>query len=1000
MSLSNFKSLNNIIGWVMFLIAASVYTQTMESTASLWDCGEFISSAYKQLVVHPPGAAMFLMIGRMFTFLAGGDPALVALSMNFMSALCSGFVILFLFWTTTHMARRILTGYRSDDLTTTQTAIIIGSGLVAALTGTFADSIWFSAVEGEVYSMSLMFTSIVFWSILKWEEHADEDYADRWLLFIAFMVGISIFVHWLNLLCIPAMTFVYYFRRYKTTWTGIFATLGVSFFLVGFIYSFIITKLVDMAASLELLLVNDFGMPFNSGVVLFVLLIIGFIVGGLWYTYKQRKPLLNNVLIALTFILIGYTTIIATVVRSNAEPSIDMNSPRDIVSLAAYLKREQYGSRPFLTGYYYTADVVDTKEIGTKYARVGDKYAEVGKKIDYVYQGKEILFPRIYDPSHKENYERWLGLKNGEKPSYADNISFFFNYQIGHMYLRYLLWNFAGRQNDEQGMGNIKDGNWLSGIGFLDSIRLGSQSNLPKSFADHPARNTFFLLPFLLGLLGMLFHFFNDKKHAVVVLLLFFFCGIAIIIQGNSPPVEPRERDYIFAGSFYPFIIWIGLGVVAIYDMLRKAADKNAALAFAIPLLCLAAPALMAWQGWDDHDRSGRFAARDFAANYLNSCAPNAIIFTQGDNDTYPLWYAQEVENIRRDVRVVNLSLLGVDWYIEQLRRPVNEAAAVPMTMKPEHVRGTKRDVVYYVGDEQAFSNPMELRDMMAFVADDKKSAAPGRSDVNFYPTRNATFKVNTEKALASGAIAPEDQAKMVPELQWKINKNSLYKNDLMTLDIIAANNWERPIYFAISVANSSYLGLEKYFQLEGLAYRIVPIEASAGTNSPNSTGRVNPDIMYDNLMNKFRFGNLNAPGVHTDSDLARMVFNFRGNFGRLAESLIERGDKQRAIEVLDRSLELMPDAVAPYNVYMYNTIEAYYNAGAPEKGNKIASEVADKVLDELRYFRSLSNRHARAYEQDAEVNEYFVRSFIRKAQEAQQTDFAKQLEQKLKTVQ
>lgn len=994
MNLAQFKNLNAIIGWLMFLVAASVYTQTMESTASLWDCGEFISSVYKQQVVHPPGAPMFLMLARPFTFLAGGDPHLIGLSVNFMSALCSGFAILFLFWITTHVARRILTDYSTEDLSLSQAIVILGAGVIAALCGTFSDSIWFSAVEGEVYAMSLTFTAIVFWAILQWEEAADQPYADRWLLFIAFMIGVSIFVHWLNLLCVPAMTFIYYFRRYKTTWRGIATAFGLALVILGFIYSIIITKLVGMAASLELMLVNGFGLPIHSGVVVFVLLLtIGFYFA-LRTTYQRRKVALHNALLGILLIIIGYSSIVATVIRSNAEPNIDMNSPRDVVSLAAYLNREQYGTRPFLTGYDYTAQVVDVKNIGTKYARVDGKYVEAGQKIDYVYQGKEMFFPRIYDQSHKDNYEKWLGLRKNEKPTYADNLTFFLKYQIGHMYFRYLMWNYVGRQNDEQGLGGIKDGNWLSGIGFLDSMRLGNQSNLPEDWKNDEARNTYFFLPLLLGLLGLIFHWYNDRKHAVVLTLLFFFCGLAIIIQGNSPPIEPRERDYIFAGSFWAFTIWIGLGVVAIYDMVRKAADGSAAIAAAIPVLCLVAPAVMAWQGWDDHDRSGRFAARDFAANYLNSCAPNAIIFTQGDNDTYPLWYAQEVENIRRDVRVVNLSLLGVDWYIEQLRRKVNDAAPVPMTLKSEHVRGTRRDVVYYSGDENAPAAPMSLQDMMAFVANDKVSLAPGKDDVNFFPTKQIRFATDIAKVKASAAIEPEMESRIVPELQWSLNKNNLYKNDLMVLDIIAANNWERPIYFAISVSPSSYLGLEKYFQLEGLAYRLVPIDAAAaGSRGAGNTGRVNADIMYNNLMNRFKFGNINDPNVHVDADLRRMIFNFRGNYARLADALNARGEKEKAIAVLDRSLELMPDRAAHYNVYMYNTIEAYYDAGDMEKANALTEQVAQNVADELRYVKTLPRRYAAAYQQDAEVGDYFVRSFAKRAQQAGQTEFAKKLE-------
>lgn len=1003
MEFKRFKLFNDIGGWVMFLIATSVYTLTMEATASLWDCGEFIASAYKLQVVHPPGAPTFLMIGRLFSLLAMGDVDLVPVALNFMSAVCSGFAMMFLFWITTYLAGRILDIAKdAQSIEMGQAVAILGAGAVAALSGTFLTSVWFSAVEGEVYSMSLMFTALVFWAIFKWESKADELYGDRWLLFIAFLVGFTIFIHWLNLLAIPAIVFVYYFKRYEYSRKGTAIAMLVSIGILGFILGGIITGIIDIIAFFELMFVNEFGLPFNSGLIFSLLLLIGGLTYALWYTYKNEKAVAHNILLALLFILMGYSTVTVTVIRSNSDPNIDMNNPDDIIALATYLKREQYGSRPFLTGYYYNDQIVNYKKIGTKYQRGEKKYDVVGDKIDYVRRGKSKFFPRIYDPSHKDRYERGLGLGKNEKPTFSDNIHFFLRYQIGHMYVRYFMWNFVGRQNDDQGTwGSLKDGNWVSGISLIDSMWLGSpQSDLPEHLKSTPTRNTYFFIPFLLGLLGMVFHFTEKRKHAFAVLLLFLFSGVAIIVQGNSPPIEPRERDYIFAASFWTFCIWLGLGVVALYDVFKRKGMGAAAGAVAIGLL---APLLMGTQNWNDHDRSDRYAARDFAANYLNSCAPNAIIFTQGDNDTYPLWYAQEVEGIRRDVRVVNLSLLGVDWYINQLQRKVNDAEPVPMTLTPDKIRGTNRDLV------PVYANPniapegkyVSLLDVMGFVADDSKGSKVGEESSDYIPTRNLELPVNAQELIQQGAIAPEDISLIDSPMQWQIpaGKSSLYKNDLMVYDIIAAiarDGWKRPIYFAISVSNSSYMGLEKYFQLEGLAYRVVPIPTKS--EGPYM-GRVNPSIMYNNLMNRFKFGNINNPEVHVDTDLRRMIFNFRGNYSRLAEALIERGYNEKAVEVLDKSIEVMPDAAAPFNIYMYSTIQNYYDAGAFDKANALVDEVSDRLIAELKYYNELSPAQLRAYKQDQKMNQDFIMLFIGAARERGQTEFAEKLEEKLANV-
>ncbi len=1004
MDIQSFKKINRILGLLMGLIATTVYVMTMESSASLWDCGEFIAACYKQMVVHPPGAPLFVMIGRMFTLLAGGDVTMVSWWMNFMSALCSGLSIMFLFWIVTHLARRML--MRMGELSKDAVIPILGAGVVAALAGTFCTSIWFSAVEAEVYSMSLLFTAIVVWAICQWDERADDPQSDRWLLFIAFTMGCAIFVHWLNLLAIPALAFVYYFRRFEVTVKGSLMALGVSILILGFILYGVITGFISVAAKIELFMVNSLGMPFNSGVVLFFTALVSGVVGVLVYTHKKRMALAHNIALCIVLMLIGYSTLTSVVIRSNANPNINMNAPKDIVSLSSYLLREQYGNRPFLLGYYYTSRPEDYKSTGKKYARGKDKYEVVGERLDYVYNEKEkqILFPRIYDSSFTKDYERWLGLRSGQKPGYLDNIKFFFKYQIGHMYFRYLMWNFTGRQNDEQGFGagDMKNGNWLSGIGPIDSFFLGSQSNLPEYVENHPVRNTYYFLPFLLGLFGIVFHAHNDRRRFTAIMLLFLFTGIMIIIQGNSPPVEPRERDYIFAGSFYAFTIWLGIGVVGIWDLLRERINVKAA-GIAAVAIGLVPPLLMGFQNWDDHNRSGRTAARDFARNYLESCDENAIIFTQGDNDTYPLWYAQEVEGIRPDVRVVNLSLLGVDWYIEQIAVKVNDANPVPMslyqlnddgTVAVNAIRGTDRDAVPYIENPEVAPKGsfIELKDIIGFIGNSKYAFKSRGEETNYYPTQNFKISVDTTAWKNREEIHLDDKGKVSPSLRWKMNKRTLLKNDLMVLDIIATNaaqGWKRPIYFAISVNPSSYMGLQKYFQLEGLAYRLTPI---AKTGDDPYTGSVNPEIMYNNVVNKFTFGNIEKPGVHVDSDLKRMLFNFRSNFARLAGALVEKGEKEKAVELMDRCQEIMPNEKMHYDMYWFPMIETYYDADAPAKAAELTRKIAKNVAQDVRYMRSLSGRYAKAYQQDRAQAEQVLDLMARISKDKKQPDLAEEI--------
>lgn len=1073
-----YKRLNNIVGWIVLFVAVLSYYLTLEPSNSFWDCGEFIAASQKLMVVHPPGAPLFLMIGRLFTLLAGGNPEMVPVMVNLMSALCTAFSMMFLCWITTYFARKIVAP-RGSELTSGKINLILACGLVAGLTATFLDSIWFSAVEAEVYSMSLFFTALVSWLMTKWDQRADEPFADRYLILIVFLMGCSIFVHWLNLLTIPALGFIYYFRRYpRSTSKGMLATFVISIVIILFFLEGIITGLVDLMASVELKFVNVMGFGFNTGMLISVALFLVALVTSLAYTYRPKNNLLkmiaigaagafvalalfsadsggmlvkrvfvfalvgglvgylgkrdtrllNNLIWAFTFVMIGYSTLLTTVIRANANPIINMNSPKDIVSLASYLHRDQYGSRPLLKGVLYTEKPTDVAYTGWRYQKGETQYDKTGQRFEYTYEGaNQVLFPRIYDSDHKDGYERWLGLRKNQKPTYFDNIRFFFKYQLNHMYFRYLFWNFVGRQNDEQGygVGDPDNGNWISGVGFIDNMRLGDQSFIPESDKNHPARNTFYFIPLLLAIMGLAYQVVKDRKGWFVVFLLFFFMGMALIIYGNSPPVEPRERDYIFAGSFWAFSIWVGLSVLFIHDLIasfgggkgesvlnendetigavtsnlkQKVAPTkfkvSSAGTFVGIALALMAPFLLAFNGWDDHDRSDRYAARDFAANYLNSCAPNAILFTQGDNDTYPLWYAQEVEGIRTDVRIVNLSLLGVDWYINQIQRRVDDADPVKTILTPDKIRGGLRDMVMHAPDERIAPEGryINLTDIIKFLGNDKYMRQSSSGDkMATYPTQTFSIPVDKAAVLQNGTVHPNDAGKIVDKLEWKMPRRSLLKNDLMVLDIVAANAFERPIYFAISVDRNSYLGLQKYFQLEGLTYRIVPIPSE----KPQAAlmGRVQTEIMYDNLMNKFSFGNVNQEGVMVNTDIKRLLFNMKNTYVELAEALVSEGKRAKAIEVLDRCQAETFYPGMEYDFYLFTVIAAYYDAGGLKKGNELMDKVVDQVVEELNFIeRGVSAADRKFYKKDRERYLAVLEQFVKIATSEKQLDMARSI--------
>lgn len=1035
----NFKRTNNIVGWVICIIACTVYLMTMEATGSLWDCGEFISSAYKVQVPHPPGAPLFVLLGRLFTMFL--EPSQAALGVNAMSALASGFTILFLFWTITHFARRLMVK-NGEPISTEKMIAIMGAGAVGALAYTFSDSFWFSAVEGEVYAMSSFFTAIVFWAILKWEHEADEPYADRWIVFIAFMMGLSIGVHLLNLLTIPAIVMVYYFRRYKVTPMGTFWAFLIGCAVTGMVQKFIIQDTIRSSGYMDVFFKNSLGMPFFSGFAFYFIVLTGILLYGL----KNPKfgiyaplilvasviiiPAFNDgdgggtvmvklllaaivlfvpyllrsfgaklytagaihftklTIYCVLFLLLGYSTYITTMVRSTANPSVDMYNVDNPISLVGYLGREQYGDFPLIYGQVFTAHPTEYKEGGNVYARGKDKYEVAGKKQEPVYAAEDkMLFPRVWDASndqgHADYYRNFLGLQQGEKPSFGDNLKFFVQYQVGFMYFRYFMWNFSGKQNDTQGYGNVRDGNWITGINFIDNIFYGDQSAMPDSLKNNKAHNKLFMLPFILGIIGLLYHYKYHRRDTLVAGLLFFFTGFAIVLYLNQAGNQPRERDYAYVGSFYAYAIWIGLGVLAVYEFIKKKTKLSVAAPVATIVCLLAAPVLMAFQEWDDHDRSTKTVARDVARDYLESCAPNAILFTVGDNDTYPLWYAQEVENIRPDIRVINLSLLGVDWYIDQQRQMVNKSPGVPMSWTPDKYRGETRNYIrfYDAGTfpQDKFYNMKEVIDFMGSDDPRAKLTTQDGDQQNYLPAQKLFIPVDVAEAIRSGIVDIHDSARILPQLPFQINKQYLLKNDLAVYDIITTNNWKRPIYFT----SPTDLGLNDYLRMDGLTYRLVPLRKEESNDPMGAEKNVNIPVMYQNLMNKFTFGGANVNGTYFDEPNRKLLQYVRNAYTRLGTALAIDGKKDSALTVLNKADKNLLESTFPYamttpgQMYNYSSMQtayAYYLAGDNKKADEIAQKIIRDCNQQLMYYRQLpSSRLTSDLQHDGQMAEQFI---------------------------
>lgn len=1096
----NFKKFNNITGWVICAIACSVYILTAEATGSLWDCGEFISSANKLQIPHPPGAPLFVLLGRLFVIAFGDNPATAAKAVNTMSALSSGFTILFLFWTITHFARRIVGLSANDTMNTTQAISILGSGVVGALAYTFSDSFWYSAVEGEVYALSSFFTAIVFWAILKWENAQDDfdkglttNNPDKWILFIFFMMGLSIGVHLLNLLCIPAIVMVYYLRKqhlfnYKairkwfiilTSVGGVLGMIGATiatskekealapvrdmymqranteinindttlsaliimgtlvaigllflieainkskknyygglyiFFVLGCVVTgvtqvAVIQYTVKAAGAFDRMFVNNFGLPFFSGFIFCFVAIAAGIWYGLRFAQKKGWEYLRLSLWCIAFVLIGYSTYVTTMIRSNADPAIDMYNVDNPNSLVGYLGREQYGDFPLLYGQKFTARPVTNMVTGEKFTKTKDKYESAGKDRKYVFLPEDkMAFPRMWDISNDQNHADYYAIvlnmqkyqdkrtgeekyddEEGTRPSQADNIKYFMSYQFYWMYFRYFMWNFSGKQNDVQGVfdGNVRDGNWITGIGFVDKMMRGEQSTLPDSLKNNKANNKLFALPFILGLIGIAFHAKRKGADALVNFLLFFFTGFAIVIYLNQPGFQPRERDYAYVGSFYAFAVWIGLGVMGVAALLSKVIKGSAAAGIAA-LLCFAAvPCLMAQQEWDDHDRSQKTLARDLAKNYLESCPKNAIVFSFGDNDTYPLWYAQEVEGIRPDVRVINYSLLGIDWYINQMRYKINESAPIDVIFTPEQISGGRRDYVKFkpnaaFNDNQSYN----LYDVLKnYVGKDDMDKVEDNGDDEPYNTFPAhKFYVPVNKDIVSKDASLGKDVVIADTVKIEVMKNSLLKNELAMLSIIAANDWKRPICFTSYFREG--VSFDGYLRREGLTYRLVPLQF----NDPQMAAMgvyANVDGMKEVILNKFAFGNAQTKGVYFDEENRRHLNGIRSAMAEAATVLAAKERKDEAKAILDKADNMLLQENLPYgmpsrgnmhNNVSLNFLRACYLAGHTKLAEKVFSILNTEVKQEKAYYNSLEGFNAENMRSDKDECDRFEKRLL-----------------------
>ncbi|RFZ90561.1 DUF2723 domain-containing protein [Mucilaginibacter conchicola] len=986
-----YTKLNNLLGWLCFLIATTTFILTLEPSVSFWDCGEFISCAFRLQVSHQPGYPMFAMLGKVFSLLSMGDNTKVPFYTNSMAAIASGATVMFLFWTITAVAKKVLVG-REKDFGDGQTAVIMGAGLVGALAFTFTDTFWFSAVETIVFALSILCIAVVFWAIMKWDAHADEPGADKWLIFIAYVMGLSIGIHLLNLLTIPAIALVYYFRRYKNITGGsAFVAFLMGVVILAFVQYGIRGYTIKFAAFFDLFFVNSLGMGFGSGAIVFFLLLIGIIVGGIIYSIRKNKPVLNLAFICVAFIYLGYGSFAYIPIRATANTNLNNSHPDNAFTLYGYLNRIQYGDNPLLTGPYFDAQITDQTEGSTIYSKGDKKYEATGKTINYKYDHTTIL-PRMYstDPSDQGFYRGWGQIPEGQAPNFTDNLKWMFSWQMYQMYFRYFLWNYVGRYNDADGQQSTEsiDGNWTSGI-------FDGGKHLPKNVLENPSYTPLYGIPLVLGLIGLVYHVERRKRDALVIILLWFFTGLAVVLYVNQPSVQPRERDYSYVGSFYAFAIWIGLSVIAIADGIRRKVNAKTAAYIATAVCLLIAPVLMAKQEWRGHDRSTKMTPHDMAYNYLISCPPNAILFTYGDNDTYSLWYDQEVEGIRPDVRIVNLSLFSGAWYIRQMQRPMNASAPLPITMPFSKYKDGTRDVIYY--SDGGIKDPVELSDIFNFVTSDDH-AMQGRSQggdyVNYLPTKNFKLTVNADEVMKNKVVSPEQRNQLADTLEWKYTSNYITKDDLAMIDILAHNNWKRPICFATTVGSSNLMGLQKYLYKEGFTYRLLPLKADTANHEQLS--KVNNAVMYDNVMNKFKFGKFKT-AKYLDPESTGMFYPvITTTFLDLATSLVKSGENDKALKVLHKYDDELPEDLYPFidiagrKMYM---AQMAYNLGDNKLGNKMATNINKYLMDQFGYFyHLLETNSGRLPLRDVQLGMQVLEHLTEYTEKNQQTELHKKL--------
>ncbi len=995
MTSANFKKWNIILGWLVFVIALITYSLTLEPTVSAWDCGEYISTSVKLEVGHPPGAPLFQMLGAFFAMFTS-DVAEIAKMVNFMSALASAFTILFMFWTITNLAKKMV--LKVGEISEGSYVAILGSSLIGALTYTFSDSFWFSAVEGEVYAMSSFLMALLFWLGLKWESEIHTPRGNKWLILISFVVGLSFGVHILSLLVIPAIVMLYFFKTYKdiNLKTTAIATV-ISVLVLAAVFKFLFPFTLKFFSASELFFINSIGMPYNSGSIIAGIILVVLFYFGLNYTRKKNKVNANTIILSVLFIMIGFSSWMMLPIRANANTTINENDPSSARELLAYYEREQYGDANVFYDTYYSNSYSREQDKNKPYKDDKPKYEKRNGRYEIVNNYKDVVpnwsdkhkgfIPRMVNPASQKEYKQIAGIPANSKrrPTFGENLKFMFSYQFGYMYGRYFMWNFVGRQNDIQGKLDIFNGNWISGIPIIDEARLGSQKQLPSQVLNNKGRNKYYFLPLILGIIGLLFQIKWDKENFFTLLLFFLFTGAAIIFYTNPKPFEPRERDYAVVGSFYIFAIWVGFGVLALYEYLKKFGPKKS-MAVAVTFISfVAVPSLMAFENWDDHDRSNRYTTHLNAQAYLESCDPNAIMFTIGDNDTFPLWYMQEVEGIRTDIKLVNTSLFATDWYIDQMKRATYNAPPIPSQLKHDQYKYGTLDVAYSVEHPRFKDSIITIKNFMRWIASDSEVTyveTESGTKEKYYPTNRIRIPVNKEKVLANGIVARKDADKIVPYIDITIDDRALFKNRILMLDILANNDWERPIYFTGGAnADEEYIWLKDYLQLDGLSYKLVPIKTPMGKKSLFDMGRIDPEKMYTNVK-KWNWRNINDGKIYLDEQTKRNAISKRNSLMRLSETFAKKGDTIKAIDVLDLSLDKMPIEDFDHYSLSLGYPEAYYKLKNLERARETSKTLIDLFKERLVWLSTFSESYTNLIFDEIDTNLYMYRNIISQAEQ------------------